>query len=70
MPNGIASSRARAWGASSDPKDCRAHARRYVQLAAEAKEPLFQKHYKVLAKRWAGLAIDLEKTGSLKQSSR
>ena len=42
-----------------DLKDCRAHARRCIQLAAESKEPLFQKHYKDLAKRWAGLAIDL-----------
>jgi hypothetical protein len=61
MPDEIVSRRTGARGAlmPGDPKDCRANARRCIQLAAKSNEPLFQKHYKDLAKRWAGLAIDL-----------
>ena len=51
---------------SGDPKDYRAHARRCVELASETKDPRLKETFGDLARAWAKLAIELERSHALR----
>jgi hypothetical protein len=48
-----------------DPAECRAHARRCSELAANAKTPQLKKTLSDLSRSWAQLAVQLETTQAL-----
>jgi hypothetical protein len=48
-----------------DPRECRKHAVRFTELAAEAKISALKEHFLILSKIWEGLALELERTTSL-----
>ena len=48
-----------------DPKDCRLHAMRCAELAAQAKPPELKASLLELSLNWAKLACDLEATNAL-----
>jgi hypothetical protein len=45
-----------------DPRECRRHALRCVELASEAKTEQVKLHFLELSKTWERLAQDLERT--------
>ncbi len=48
-----------------DPRECRQHAMRCLQLAAEARNDSIKEHFLSLAATWQGLAKQLEKARDL-----
>lgn len=48
-----------------DPKECREHAKRCLELAASSSSPLAKARFEDLAKTWMRLATDLEQTKAL-----
>ena len=48
-----------------DPKACREHSKRCLQLAAESKSPLAKAQFENLAQTWLRLATGLERAKGL-----
>jgi hypothetical protein len=48
-----------------DPKECREHAKRCLELASETNDLRLKESLTDLAKRWASIAMDLEGTRAL-----
>jgi hypothetical protein len=48
-----------------DPRECRKHAARCAELAAEAKTEALKTHFLTLSKTWESLARELEVTQSM-----
>jgi hypothetical protein len=48
-----------------DPKECREHAKRCLQMAAESPSQLAKARFEELAKTWMRLATDLEQAKAL-----
>jgi hypothetical protein len=48
-----------------DPKECREHAKRCLELAAETSSPLAKARFEELAQTWARLATEIEQTKAL-----
>jgi len=52
---------------SGDPKECRAHALRCAELAANAKTSQLRATFLGLSKQWETFAVELEKAQALSQ---
>ena len=48
-----------------DPRECRQHAMKCLQLAADARNDSIKQHFLSLAATWQGLAKELEKAQQL-----
>jgi hypothetical protein len=52
----------------SDPKECRSNARRCAELAADVREPTLRATLLTLAQSWTRLALELERSQSVRQN--